>query len=175
MKERRKNIYKGIAKNVIIKTIRDTIIFNFIIVIILYFFESTGMLGTSREDMIWFWKMVFTMLLFFNLWIIFIIASMHKVNENMKINKKMAEDIFSKNICVKVFPKEGHLKYKYFFEKWLPQIADYFAILDKNEKIKIVARFNKEYDKEVFIEYVSKKEFIDSYELFETKEITETT
>lgn len=174
MKERRKNIYKGIAKNVIIKTVRNTIITDVIIVILLQCFLKliTAEMAYSKEETIMFWKTSLIILLFSNLLLLWYFAFTRIDYEKEKINKKLVEDILPKEIYVKVFPKEGHLRYKYFFEKELPKIADYFAILHKNDKIEIVAIFN-EYDKDLFIEYVRKENFINSYEVLETPETTE--
>lgn len=83
----------------------------------------------------------------------------------------MVKDIFRKDdstiIYPKVFPKKGHFKQRRFFEEELPQIADYYAMICEDGKIEVVAKLKDR--KMIFhIEYISKENFTDAYDVLET-------
>lgn len=164
MKERSKETYKGITKNVIIKTARDTMILNIIeIILVICLFTAIGIM-----DKIIFWKLIVPIIVGYDLFIIYFLATTHTDREKNKINRKIANSIFTKDNCIKIFPKEGHFRNcRKFFEQELPQIADYFAILHENEKIEIVARFSN-CDKCLHVEDIGLEKFITAYEIVET-------
>ena len=94
--------------------------------------------------------------------------------QNGKISKKITEEILSKDTYVEVEPKEGYLRYyHYFFYEELSEIAQYVAILSKDEKnVIIFLKFDK-YDKYIFLETVEKEKFTASYEVVEAIESTD--
>lgn len=164
MKERRENTNKGITKTVILKTARDIMILDIICMILV---ELMCIAMGIPE----FWKMGVAILLFWDVILIYFLGLTYADREKDKIKAQMAKDIFRKDdstiIYPKVFPKRGHFKQRKFFEEELPQIADYFANLYEDGKIEVVAKL-KDRKMILHIEYISKENFTDAYDVLET-------
>lgn len=171
MKERSKNVDKGIIKNVVMKTARNIIIFDIVVIIfsiaLRYFLVRIDVI----EDIIMFWKLILGVLLIYNLFLLYAFGSIHIRKEKDKVKAETAERIFRKDdstvVYPKVFPKKGHFRQRKFFEEELPQIADYYANLYEDGKIQVVAKIS-DLNKILTIEYISKENFIDSYDVLET-------
>lgn len=160
MKERRENTNKGVTKTVILKTVKDTIIFDIIVIILI------GIMSIAIGTTIW--EVGVPVLLVFNIILIYFFCSTYASKEKDKIKAQMAKDIFRKDdstiVYPKVFPKEGHFKQRRFFEKELPKVADYYANLYENGTIEVVARL-KNNEAILHVEYISKENFTDAYDV----------
>lgn len=165
MKERSKNTSKGIAKRVILKTIGWTLLMDISVVIMLgiIFFLA----GESIEEM----KFNYEVILTADIFLICFYGSIYIREEKDKVKAEMTKDIFRKDdstiIYPKVFPKKGHFKQRRLFEKELPQIADYYANLYEDGTIEVVAKL-KDRKMILYIEEISKENFIDAYDVLET-------
>ncbi len=164
MKERSKKTSKGIEKRVILKTIGFTLLIDIAVIITfgIIFFVA----GAPIEEM----KLVCGIILIMDILPIYFYGTLYTREEKDKVKSEMAKDIFRKDdstiVYPKVFPKKGHFKQRRLFEEELPQMADYYANLYEDGRIEVVAKF-KDYKKVLHIEYITKENFIDAYDVLE--------
>ncbi|MCI8618042.1 MAG: hypothetical protein HFJ60_07420 [Clostridia bacterium] len=163
MNERKRN--KGVVRRVVLKTIGYTLIIDISVIIILgiIFFLA----GALIESM----KLLCLTILIMDILPIYFYGSLNIREEKDKVKAETAERIFRKDdstvVYPKVFPKKGHFRQRKFFEEELSQIADYYANLYEDGRIQVVAKI-RDLNKILTIEYISKEDFIDCYDVLDT-------
>lgn len=165
MKERKTN--KGAAKRVILKTIGMTLLIDISVIMvwgIIFFLVGDKPIIESI-------KIVFLTTLIGDILPIYFGYSIFINQEKNKFKAETAENIFRKGDTVvypKVFPKKGHFRQRKFFEEELPKIAEgYYANLYEDGKIEVVAKI-RDLNQILTVEYISKENFTDAYEVLET-------